>query len=311
MWCRACRRGWRARFFRAEDRAQRNAAGERLGERGDVGLNAVVLIGAPLAGAAHAGLNLIDDEQRAGGVAQSAGFGKELLRERANAAFALDGFDEDGADFVENLARRSATSLKRTNSTPGTTGPNGSRYLALYVVDTEPKVRPWKLCSRARNLVPMFAPSLRSRPAWARASFSAPSQASVPVLAKKHAVEAGALGEAQSEFRLALVIVEVRRVDERAALFGDGFFNNRMVIAERVDADAAEQVEVLRTVLVDDVNTLAADKEDGVAVVGGKQKLCFRGANLIEFGHIRNLLVAQRTPDRDSSPSSGAKAQGS
>jgi len=28
---------------------------------------------------------------------------KELLRERTNAAFALDGFNEDGADFVGEL----------------------------------------------------------------------------------------------------------------------------------------------------------------------------------------------------------------
>ncbi len=54
-------------FFSAERCAERKAAGEGLGQSGDVGLNAVVLIGAPLAGAAHAGLNFIDDEQRAGG----------------------------------------------------------------------------------------------------------------------------------------------------------------------------------------------------------------------------------------------------
>ena len=59
-----------------------------------------MLIRAPLAGAAHAGLNLIDNQQRAGGVGQRARLGEELLRERANAAFALDGFDENGADFV-------------------------------------------------------------------------------------------------------------------------------------------------------------------------------------------------------------------
>jgi hypothetical protein len=33
------------------------------------------------------------------------------------------------------------------------------------------------------------------------------------------------------------------------------------------------------------VNAFAANKEDGIAFIGGKQKLCFRGANLIEFGH--------------------------
>ncbi len=50
-------------FFCAEHRSQRNAACERLRQRGDVRLNAVVLIRAPLAGATHARLNLIHNEQ--------------------------------------------------------------------------------------------------------------------------------------------------------------------------------------------------------------------------------------------------------
>ena len=79
---------------------------------------------------------------------------------------------------------------------------------------------------------------------------------------EEDAVEAGALGEAQREFGLTLVIEEVRGVDERAALAGDGFFDCRMAVAERVDADAAEQIEILRTVLVNDVNAFAAHKED-------------------------------------------------
>ncbi len=70
-------------FLGAKHGAQRNAAGKRLGQRGHVGLDAVVLIGAPLAGAAHAGLNLIDDEQCAGGAGECACFGEELLRQAA------------------------------------------------------------------------------------------------------------------------------------------------------------------------------------------------------------------------------------
>jgi hypothetical protein len=79
-------------------------------------------------------------------------------------------------------------------------------------------------------------------------------------------------------------------VDERAALAGDGFLNDRMAVAEGVDADAAEQVKVLRTVLVDNVNALTTNEKDGVAVVGGKQKPAFSGANLIEFGQFISLL---------------------
>jgi len=61
---------------------------------------------------------------------------------------------------------------------------------------------------------------------------------------KEDAVEAGGRSEAQRELRLALVIVKVRGMNERAALAGDGFLDDRMAIAKGVDADAAEQVEV-------------------------------------------------------------------
>jgi hypothetical protein len=118
-------------FFGAEHRAERNAAGEGLGERGDVGLNAVVLIGAPLAGAAHAGLNLIDDEQRAGGAGEGAGFGEELLRERANAAFALDGFDEDGADFVGEFGAQIGDVVEADELDAGNDGAEGLAVLGL------------------------------------------------------------------------------------------------------------------------------------------------------------------------------------
>ena len=86
-------------FFSAEHGTEGKAAGEGLGQGSDVGLDSVMLIGAPLAGAAHAGLNFIDDEQRAGGTGEGAGFSEEFLREGTDAAFTLDGFDEDGADF--------------------------------------------------------------------------------------------------------------------------------------------------------------------------------------------------------------------
>ena len=72
-------------------------------------------------------------------------------------------------------------------------------------------------------------------------------------------------------------------MDERAALAGDGRFNDGMAVAEGIDADAAEQIEVAIAVLVDDVHALTPHKEDGVAVVGGDEQPGFSGANLIEF----------------------------
>lgn len=82
-----------------EHGAHGDAVGDGLGEGGDVGEDVVVLVGKPFAGAAHAGLDLVGDKECAGGVAEGSGFAEKFFRDRVDAAFALDRFDADGADF--------------------------------------------------------------------------------------------------------------------------------------------------------------------------------------------------------------------
>src|SRR6185312_14036398 len=84
-------------FFGAEHRAHGDAAGEWLCQRSDVGLDVEVLVSRPLAGAAHAGLDFVEEQQRAGGVAQFASGGEKLLRAEVDAALALDHFESDSA----------------------------------------------------------------------------------------------------------------------------------------------------------------------------------------------------------------------
>src|SRR5208337_961935 len=72
-------------FLRAHNCSERNTASERLGECGHIGLDAVVLVGTPLAGAAHASLNLIDNQQCARGTRERACLREELLRQRPHA----------------------------------------------------------------------------------------------------------------------------------------------------------------------------------------------------------------------------------
>ena len=227
-------------IFGAEHCAERDAAGERLGQRGDVGQNAVVLIGAPLAGAAHAGLNLIHDEQRAGGVCQRACFGEELLRERADAAFALDGFDEDGADFIGKLCAQigdvvEADKLHARNHRP-------ERFAVFRLVS----------CRNGAERAAVKA-LLKGKELGADVDAFAAQQAGVGTgqlhgafpgfgagVGEEDAVQAGSLSEAQRQFGLPFVIEEVRGVDERAALLCNCFLDHRMSVTERVDADAAE-----------------------------------------------------------------------
>ena len=84
-----------AGFLGAEERADRETAAERLGERHDVGVNAGALIGKQLARAAHAALHLVEDQQHAVLVAQRAQRFEECIGRNADAAFALDRLDQD------------------------------------------------------------------------------------------------------------------------------------------------------------------------------------------------------------------------
>ena len=224
-----CMPAWMARadFFGAEHRAQGNAAGERLGQRGDVGLDAVVLIGAPLAGAAHAGLNLVDDEQRAGGAGEGAGFGEELLRERANAAFALDGLDEDGADFVGELGAQIGDVVEADELDAGNDGRKGLAVLGLVGGGDGAEGAAVEALLEGEELgADLLAFAAQQAGVGARQLERALPGFGAGV-GEEDAVEAGALGEAQRELGLALVVVEVRGVDERAALRGDGLFDRR------------------------------------------------------------------------------------
>ena len=76
-----------------EASADRKAAAERLGERHDVRLDAGALVGEEVAGAAHAGLHLVEYQQQAVLVAQRAQRAQELERHDAYAAFRLDRLD--------------------------------------------------------------------------------------------------------------------------------------------------------------------------------------------------------------------------
>ena len=242
-----------------------------------------MLIGAPLAGAAHAGLDLIDDEQRAGGVGESAGFCEELLGEGTNAALALNGFNKNGADLGGEFGAQIGYVVEADEVHAGNDGCEGLAVLILIGggdgtegAAVKALLEGEELCADADAFTALEAGVGAGQLHGALPCFRAG-------VGEKGAVKAGLFGEAQGELRLALVEVEVRGVDERAALAGDGFNNDRVIVAEGVDADAAEQVEVLRTVLVNDVNTLTRHEENGVAVVGGDEQPGFSGANLIEF----------------------------
>ena len=78
-----------------EARADGKAAAQPLGRRHDVGLDAGPFMGEELAGAAHAALDLVEEQQQAVFVADGAQALQIFARGRAQAAFALHRLDQD------------------------------------------------------------------------------------------------------------------------------------------------------------------------------------------------------------------------
>ena len=77
-------------------------------------------------------------------------------------------------------------------------------------------------------------------------------------------------------------------MEQGLALAGDGGGDGGVVVAERADADAGEQVEVRRVVFVEEFDALAAGEKDGVAVVGVEQEFGLGG---LELGEVRHGLA--------------------
>ena len=206
-------------------------------------------------------------------VGKGARFGEELLRERTNAAFALDGFDENGADLARKFGAQIGDIVEAHELDAGHDGAEGLAIFRLVGCGDGAKGTAVEALLEGEKLrADSSCPHCASRPACARASFSAPSQASVPVLAKKTRSRPVCSVRRSASSACPSWKKRFETCDERAALTGDGFFNGRMLVAERVDADAAEQVEVAVAVFVDEVNAFAADKENRVALVGREQQ---------------------------------------
>src|SRR4029077_4359819 len=83
-----------------DEGAEGHAAGDAFGAAKNVRFDAGVFGGPPLAGAAHTGLHFVDHEHDDVLAAEALEFLKEEFWRGDVAAFALDGLDDDGGDFL-------------------------------------------------------------------------------------------------------------------------------------------------------------------------------------------------------------------
>src|ERR1035441_6860320 len=71
------------------------------------------------------------------------------------------------------------------------------------------------------------------------------------------AVHAGNARDALSQAGHLVVEVVIRRVDQRTTLLGDSLLNHLAAVAQRVDADAAQQIKIAISLFVDQMNVFA------------------------------------------------------
>ena len=83
-------------FFRCKECCERYAAADAFSERHDVGLDFGVLVMEQLSGAAHAGLDLVEDQKQAVCLRERPQFLQELIGRGPDAGFALDRLQHHG-----------------------------------------------------------------------------------------------------------------------------------------------------------------------------------------------------------------------
>src|SRR5580704_4302727 len=103
-----------------------------------------------------------------------------------------------------------------------------------------------------------------------------------PAVAKKRAVESGDLRQHLREFRLILVEEEIRNVNQPPCLTLDRRLDCRVIVAERIDSNSTQEIQVSLALGVPEIHAAPANKKYRLALVGRKQKLRFHAGDRSE-----------------------------
>src|SRR5690242_16189390 len=92
-------------------------------------------------------------------------------------------------------------------------------------------------------------------------------------IGEEHAVEAGPLRELARQRPLKPVVVEVGKMNRARRFTANHFDDPGVRVAERVDSDSSEKIQILLARRVENVRALAVRHNDRLPLVGGQKKL--------------------------------------
>jgi hypothetical protein len=249
----------------ADEGPDRQAPAERLGDRDGVRHDAGLLIGPERARPPHAGLDLVEDEEGAAGVAGRAGGAQDRVRQHVDAALALDRLEQhrggalahggcdrlrlgrDGDEARHERRERGLLALLRRGRQRAVGAP------------VEAAVEDHDLPARAR-----LADDLEGRLVGLGAG-----------VREVHATPDRARGQPLGQRLHRPGEEEVGHVHQLAGLGAHRLHDPGMAVAGVADGDAGQEVEVLVAVRVPQPHALAADELDRLArVVVGQRAHC-------------------------------------
>ena len=217
------------------------------------------------AGAAHAGLHLVHDEDKVLFITEGAHSLHILRVQRHHAALALDQLQHNGAGMavhqfpealdvtgggIDKALVEGAKVVVEHLLTGGGQGGNGA---AMEAVDQ----RDHNIAALAVVVKAVLAGSLDGTLVGLGTGIS-----------KKHLVHAGALAQLFGQLAAGGSVIEVGGVLQLVGLLGDGLGPGQVAVAQAVHADAAGEIQILLALGALGIQAVALFQCNGVAVIG-------------------------------------------
>ncbi len=242
---------------RRQHRADRKSAADPLGRREDVRNDALLHVREQRAGAPHAALDLVEDQERVVLARQPACSLQERRRARRHPAFALHRLENHRADVVAAFVAERG--LERRDVVVGDVrDARRARAEALCVLrlasgrDREQRAAVERVQRRDDAQLVRPEPVVRPAPRELQrrlVRFGAG-------IAEEHALGERAVDETLRESQRGLVREPVADVPELAGLLVERADHRRMAVSECGHGDAAREIDVELAVLVPDAATL-------------------------------------------------------
>ena len=229
-----------------------------------------------LAGAAHAGLHLVHNDEDVFFPAERRDPGDVVRVQRDDAALALHQLHHDGAGVLigglfqrGKVARGHVVKISREGAEVVVEhvlagGGQGRQCAAMEGVDQRDDLVP----ALAIGIYAVFAGALD------RALVGLGAR-----VAEEHGVQPGAAAELFRQLAVGGGVIQVRRVLQRCGLVGHSPDPRGVAVAQRVDADARREVKVALAVGVPGRHALALRQHDLAAAIGVEDVVVITGNN--------------------------------